>query len=289
MVIKYLDKIYTFLVINKEASFSKASKILGISQPAVTQQIRILENFLGVTLFERKKNGVILTKDGQNFLTIAKEFEKFLDDFENKIDKFKNYDSPFLIGASPTVGNYNLPECIKYYKTLINKEINLIIKSNDALFEDVANSVIDMAFVTKKKDNGLEYVEWIEDELVVFSNKPLPSTIELEDLKNYKMICREPNSSTREFIKKVFEANEFECDTLNIISLVHNSTALKYTVMNASDQVVSIISKMVIKEELRDKKLFAAKIKGMNLKRKTYVVYKEKTKDIDAILNFIKS
>ncbi len=289
MVIKYLDKIYTFLVINKEASFSKASKILGISQPAVTQQIRILENFLGVTLFERKKNGVILTKDGQNFLTIAKEFEKFLDDFENKIDKFKNYDSPFLIGASPTVGNYNLPECIKYYKTLINKEINLIIKSNDALFEDVANSVIDMAFVTKKKDNGLEYVEWIEDELVVFSNKPLPSTLELEDLKNYKMICREPNSSTREFIKKVFEANEFECETLNIISLVHNSTALKYTVMNANDQVVSIISKMVIKEELRDKKLYAAKIKGMNLKRKTYVVYKEKTKDIDAILNFIKS
>ncbi|NPA88210.1 LysR family transcriptional regulator [Caminibacter pacificus] len=289
MVIKYLDKIYTFLVINKEASFSKASKILGISQPAVTQQIRILENFLGVTLFERKKNGVILTKDGQNFLTIAKEFEKFLEDFENKIDKFKNLDSPFLIGASPTVGNYNLPECIKYYKTLINKEINLIIKSNDALFEDVANSAIDMAFVTKKKKNGLNYVEWIEDELVVFSNKPLPSTIELEDLKNYKMICREPNSSTREFIKNVFEAQEFECDTLNIISLVHNSTALKYTVMNANDQVVSIISKMVIKEELRDKKLFAAKIKGMNLKRKTYVVYKEKTKDIEAILNFIKS
>jgi len=289
MVIKYLDKIYTFLVINKEASFSKASKILGISQPAVTQQIRILENFLGVTLFERKKNGVILTKDGQNFLNIAKEFEKFLEDFENKIDKFKNYDSPFLIGASPTVGNYNLPECIKYYKTLINKEINLIIKSNDALFEDVANSVIDMAFVTKKKDNGLNYVEWIEDELVVFSNKPLPSTIELEDLKEYKMICREPNSSTREFIKNVFEAKEFECDTLNIISLVHNSTALKYTVMNANDQVVSIISKMVIKEELRDKKLYAAKIKGMNLKRKTYVVYKEKTKDIEAILNFIKS
>ncbi len=289
MVIKYLDKIYTFLIINKEASFSKASKILGISQPAVTQQIRILENFLGVTLFERKKNGVILTKDGQNFLTIAKEFEKFLEDFENKIDKFKNLDSPFLIGASPTVGNYNLPECIKYYKTLINKEINLIIKSNDALFEDVANSAIDMAFVTKKKKNGLNYVEWIEDELVVFSNKPLPSTIELEDLKNYKMICREPNSSTREFIKNVFEAQEFECDTLNIISLVHNSTALKYTVMNASDQVVSIISKMVIKEELREKKLFAAKIKGMNLKRKTYVVYKEKTKDIEAILNFIKS
>lgn len=59
--------------------------------------------------------------------------------------------------------------------------------------------------------------------------------------------------------------------------------------MSSSEQVVSIISKMVIKDELRDKKLFMAKIKGMNLKRKTYIVYKEKTKDIEAILNFVKN
>ncbi len=289
MVIKYLDKIYTFLVINRESSFSKASKILGISQPAVTQQIRILENFLGVSLFERKKNGVILTKEGQNFLKIALEFEEFLKEFDTKVNKFKNVDTPFLIGASPTVGNYNLPECIKYFKTLINKEINLIIKSNDSLFEDIKNSAIDMAFVTKKKNNGLNYVEWLEDELVVFSNKPLPPTIEMEDLKNYKMICREPDSSTRDFIKKVFEENKFECDVLNILSVVHNSTALKFTVMNAPEQVVSIISKMVIKDELKEKKLFASKIKGINLKRKTYIVFKEKTKDIEAILSFIRS
>ena len=289
MVIKYLDKIYTFLVINRESSFSKASRALGISQPAVTQQIRILENYLGVTLFERKKNGVILTKEGQTFLIYAKEFEKFLSGFEKKLEEFRNADTPFLIGASPTVGNYNLPECIKYFKSLINKEINLVIKSNDALFEDVEKKAVDMAFVTKKKNNALHYVEWIEDELVVFSNKPLPPSIELEDLKNYNMICREPDSSTREFIKKSFEEQEFACDTLNVISVVHNSTALKYTVMSASEQVVSIISKMVIKDELKDKKLFMSKIKGLDLKRKTYIIYKELTKDIEAIVNFVKS
>ena len=289
MLTKYLDKIYTFLVINKELSFSKASKILGISQPAVTQQIRILEKYLGVNLFERKKNGVMLTKEGQNFLKIAKNFEKFLDDFEIKIDKFKNLDMPFIIGASPTVGNYNLPECIKYYKNLINKDINLVIKSNDELIEDVKNSVIDMAFVTKKKENDLIYKEWIEDELVVFSNKPLPTSIELEDLKNYNIICREANSSTREFIKKTFQKHNFDCDNLNIVSVVHNSTALKYTVLNSTEQVVSIISKMVIKEELKNKKLFFTKLKNVDLKRKTYIAYKNLTKDIDALLNFINS
>ncbi len=289
MVIKYLDKIYTFLVINKESSFSKASKALGISQPAVTQQIRILEDYLGVSLFERKKNGVILTKEGQTFLIHAKEFEKFISGFEKKLEEFRNADTPFLIGASPTVGNYNLPECIKYFKSLINREINLVIKNNDALFEDVRKEAVDMAFVTKKVNNDLNYMEWIKDELVVFSNKPLPLSINLEDLKNFKLICREPDSSTREFIKAVLEEKEFECDMLNVISVVHNSTALKYTVMSSAEQVVSIISKMVIKDELRDKKLFMSRIKGMNLKRQTYIVYKEKTKDVKAILNFVKN
>jgi len=289
MITKYLDKIHTFLIINKEESFSKASKILGISQPAVTQQIRILENFLGVNLFERKKNGVLLTNHGRNFLKIAKEFEKFLGDFERKVEKFKNLDLPFTIGASPTVGSYNLPECIKYYKNLINKDINLVIKSNDELLDLVEKGGIDLAFVTKRKNNDLNYEEWIDDELVVFSNKPLPPTIELKDLYDYKIICREDNSSTREFIKKVFEKNDFKCENLNIVSVVHNSTALKYTILNSSEQVVSIISKMVIKEELKDNKLFSAKIKGLNLKRKTYIAYKNKTKDIEAILNFVNS
>lgn len=289
MITKYLDKIHTFLIINKELSFSKASKILGISQPAVTQQIRILEKYLGVTLFERKKNGVMLTKDGQNFLKIAKEFENFLDGFEKKIEKFKNLDMPFVIGASPTLGSYNLPECIKYYKNLINKDMNLVIKSNAALLEDIKNSVIDLGFVTKKIDNGLEYAQWMDDELVVFSNKPIPRSIDLEDLKKYKIICRESNSSTREFIKKVFEKEGFNCDSLNVVSIVHNSTALKYTVKNSSEQVVSIISKMVIKDELKEEKLFWAKIKGLNLKRKAYMAFKAKTKEIEAIVNFINS
>jgi DNA-binding transcriptional LysR family regulator len=288
MNIKYLDKIYTFLIIHRESSFSRASKVLGISQPAVTQQIRILEDYLGVNLFERKKTGVILTKEGERFLEYAKELEEFLKKFEMKLKKFKNVDTPFLIGASPTIGNYNLPGCIKYFKSLINKDIDLIIKSNNELLEDVEAKKLDLVFVTKtKKNSSIFYQEWLEDELVVFSNKPLPKYIELDELKNYKMICRESNSSTREFIKKVFAEKNFDCDNLNIVSVVHNSTALKYTVLNSNEQVVSIISKSVIKDEVKNKKLFISKIKEVKLKRTVYIAYKEKTKDIESILNFV--
>lgn len=287
-MVKYLDKIYTFLMVYRECSFSKASKKLGISQPAVTQQIRILEEYLGVPLFQRKKNGVTLTKEGQEFLEIVKDFEKFLKEFEKKLEKFRDGDKPVLIGASPTLGNYFLPECIKYFKTLTDKDINLIIKSNDELYEDVFNDKLDLAFVTKYKDI-LEKIEWKKDELVVFSNKPLPSTIEAKDLLNYKLVCREKNSSTRDFIKKILSDKGLNCDNLNIVSVVHNATALKNIVLNSSEQVVSIISKTAIKDDLKSKKLFLAKIKGVDLHRQTYMIYKHLNKDIEAIISFIRS
>lgn len=66
-MINEFNKIYTFMAIVKERSFSKASQILGISQPAVTLQIKKLEEMLGATLIMRKKNGIILTKEGEKF------------------------------------------------------------------------------------------------------------------------------------------------------------------------------------------------------------------------------
>jgi DNA-binding transcriptional LysR family regulator len=288
MLIKYLDKIYTFLIINKENSFSKASRVLGISQPAVTQQIRNLENFLGVTLFERRKKGVILTKEGQNFLNYAKEFEKFLNNLDKKLYDFMHSDSPFLIGASQTIGTYVLPSYIKYFKNLINKDINLIIKNNDEIIDDIKKGFLDIGFVTKKNIE-VNLAKWKEDELVVFSNKPLPRVLELDDLREYKIICREENSSTREFIREQFDRFNLNCDDLNVVSIVHNSTALKYTILNSNEQFVSIISKVVIEEKLKTKRLYFSKLKGVSLKRKIYIAYKDESSEIQALINFLKN
>jgi len=288
MLIKHLDKIYTFLIINKENSFSKASRVLGISQPAVTQQIRNLENFLGVTLFERRKKGVILTKEGQNFLNYAKEFEKFLNNLDKKLYDFMHSDSPFLIGASQTIGTYVLPSYIKYFKNLINKDINLIIKNNDEIIDDIKKGFLDIGFVTKKNIE-VNLAKWKEDELVVFSNKPLPRVLELDDLREYKIICREENSSTREFIREQFDRFNLNCDDLNVVSIVHNSTALKYTILNSNEQFVSIISKVVIEEKLKTKRLYFSKLKGVSLKRKIYIAYKDESSEIQALINFLKN
>ncbi|MRJ06513.1 MAG: LysR family transcriptional regulator [Epsilonproteobacteria bacterium] len=287
MLIKHLEKIYTFLMVSRLKSFSQASKRMGISQPAVTQQIKVLENFLNVKLFERRKKGITLTKDGKRFYEIAVKFEQFLHKFETELQEFHQKESPFLIGASFTVGNYYLPECIPYFRELLGRDVHLIIKDNHSILKEVEKGALDVAFTTKQPRGELNYHIWKQDELVVFSNKPLPPTLEPQKLQEYPMICRESKSATRQLIKKIFEEKGIDCDRFQIVGEVHNSTALKNTILNSSRQLVSIISQAVIGDELRNKRLFKTKLEGIQLRRPIYFVYQELTPQTEGILKFI--
>jgi len=75
-MLKDFAKLQTFLMVIKEKSFSKASAKLGISQPAVTQQIKFIEDYLDTKIVDRKKNGILLTKEGEDLYRIAQRLEK---------------------------------------------------------------------------------------------------------------------------------------------------------------------------------------------------------------------
>jgi DNA-binding transcriptional LysR family regulator len=291
-VLKHIDKIQTFLIVYKTKSFSKASKEMGVSQPAVTQQIKQLEEYLDISLIERKKSGIILTKEGKYFLEIANELKKIVDKIEIKVNQFKNKQFPFVLGATPTIGNYVLPTYLQYIQLLSNKDINLNIDNNKMLCEGVKNGDLDLAFTTKKfDDDSLVFTEWMEDELTVFSNQQIPSSLDFESLKKYQFVCKQENSSTREALKESFLDSGYDCRDLNIISTLNNSTAIKNMLLQSSNKLLSVISKNVIKDELKNKTLFATKIKNLNLNRTIYIVnskYRE-DKDLATIKNYLLS
>lgn len=83
-------KLETFLTVVREKSFSKASAKLGISQPAVTQQMKFIEDYLDVQIVDRKKNGIKLTKEGQILHGIALKIEKCVNSAEKEL--LKNYE-----------------------------------------------------------------------------------------------------------------------------------------------------------------------------------------------------
>ena len=71
-----------------------------------------------------------------------------------------------------------------------------------------------------------------EDELVVFSNQPIPKQLKVEDLYEFDWICRDENSHTRKLTAEAFEELGVDCSSFNVIGVVASPTAIKETIMH---------------------------------------------------------
>ncbi len=292
-MLKDFAKLGTFLTVVKERSFSKASKKLGISQPAVTQQIKWLEDYLDSRIVERKKNGITLTKTGEELYKIALRLDKCVSSVEKEIIHIMNKELTFIIGSSFTIGNYVLPSFLNDIKEAINNDVLIQVDLTEKILRKLLDKKIDIAMIESPIFlDGIIYREWLEDEFVLFSNQPLPKVVRPEMLKEFNWICREEESHTRRVIAEAFEDANLECKAFNIATTVTSPTAVVQTVLRApkeGKQTVAIISKYTINDELENGKLYAAKIKGLEFKRSFYLAYlKERKHDafIDKVVSF---
>jgi len=296
-MLKDFAKLETFLTVIRERSFSKASAKLGISQPAVTQQIKFIEKYLDCKIIERKKNGVVLTKEGEDLYRIALRLEKCINNAERDLIKIINKEITFRIGASFTIGNFIIPgKCLNNIKKVIQNDVQVKVEVSRQVIDDILDKQIDLGLIESPVfEDDVVYREWLEDELVVFSNQPLPRTLKPEDLKNFRWICRDEASHTRRMVKDVFEEIGIECKNLDVLYEVDSSATLKATILKADKQdgeppVVSFISHVAITDELERGELFEARIRGHRIKRKLYIAYsKERKHDafIENVVNYL--
>ena len=96
-----------FYYVAKEGSISASANVLFISQPAITFQIKKLEEQLGVSLFTRTKHGMILTDEGKVLFEYVKNGIENISNGENALSNLKNLDSGTIrIGVSTTICRY---------------------------------------------------------------------------------------------------------------------------------------------------------------------------------------
>ena len=295
-MLKDFVKMETFLTVARERSFSKASAKLGISQPAVTQQIKYIENYLESKIIDRKKNGIKLTAEGEELYKIVTQLEKSIISLEKDIFKIIKKEMTFRLAASYTIGSYVVPgECLNSISESIGNDVTLSIDTTDKIVEGLKDRKFDVGLIESPLfDDDLIYREWFDDELVIFSNTPLPKTVNTEELYEYKWVCREEGSHTRKLISEVFEELGVSCKSFNVLSEVSNTTASLQSVKRAkknSDQpVVSVISKHAIADEVARGELFESRIYGFTMSRKFYIIYTKDNKNnvfIDNVVNYI--
>ncbi len=295
-MLKDFIKLETFLTVARERSFSKASAKLGISQPAVTQQIKFIEKYLGCKIIERKKNGIKLTGEGEELYRIATRLEKEIHSSEKDILKIINKQMTFRLGASYTIGTYVIPgECLNDMSKAINNDVNLSIDVSDTIVQKLKERKLDVGLIESPvMDHDLIYREWLEDELVLVSNVPIPKIVKTEELYEYRWICREESSHTRQVVSEVFEELGVSCKSFDVISEVSNTTAVLQTIKKSKKDpakpVVSIISKHAIADEVAAGKLFEARLRGYTMIRKFYIVYSKENKHnayVDNVVDYI--
>ena len=285
-----------FRALAKEKSFSGAGKLLYLTQPAISHQIRVLEEYLGTRLFERKKREVSLTKQGMILLKYSEQIFSLYEQAEKEIaDLVKTFRGRLRIGASTTIGQYLIPKIVGEFKERFgNIEIFLInANTKDIAIKLLADS-IDLGLVEGPVEERDILVEkFIEDELVVITSTKHPfakkKSIDKSELLKEPLIIREEGSGTRNIIEERLKEAKVSLSPLKIKMELGSSESIKAAV--EAGLGVAIISKWAILKEKKLHTLKSCSLTDVNLIRYFSIITNQKrfkTKPMEEFLKFLK-
>jgi DNA-binding transcriptional LysR family regulator len=190
-----LDLYRIFYVVATNGSISKAADNLFISQPAVTFQIKNLEDQLGISLFVRTKHGVVLTDEGKILYDYVKKVIEIITNGENALTNLKNLDSGLLrIGASTTVSRHVLMPYLEcFHEKYPNIDIQIVNNLTDNLIKDLFNFNLDILILnlpmTENKDLRIIPIMDVQD--IFVGNRKyydlINGEIKLQDLNEYPL------------------------------------------------------------------------------------------------------
>lgn len=205
-------RLKVFHTVARLLNFTKAADALHMTQPAVTFQIRQLEEYFNTRLFDRTHNRVSLTEAGQRVYTYADRIFELYDEMENAIREMTGDVSGVVtLGASTTIAEYMLPFLLGDFKSQ-NPDVNIRLKvsNTEGIVSMVENNIIDLGIVEASVNNkNLQVDECRMDKLVAIMppNHPLASldSVTPQQLVPYPFICREEGSGTREVITEYLQ------------------------------------------------------------------------------------
>lgn len=194
-----LRQLRYFLAVADRLHFARAAESLHISQPSLSQQIRALEEELGVVLFERSKRHVALTPDGEALLPYARKLVALADDAEEEFAERSGLRRGHVrLGATPTLGAHLLPRVIGgFFEKYPGLELTIVEDGSDRLARELDQGVIDLALLVEDQStHGSAFELLLEEEIVVAVPAGHPAAdgraVRLADLKAEKFIlCRE--------------------------------------------------------------------------------------------------
>ncbi len=249
-------RLQVFHTVARLLSFTKAAESLHMTQPAVTFQVRQLEEYFNTRLFDRTHNRISLTAAGERVYEYAAQIFDLYAKMDNTVrDMTGEISGVLIIGASTTIAEYMLPALLgDFNKKYPDVNVHLKVSNSDGIVSMVENNDIDLGVVEAPVMNKNLVVENCRNDrlvAVVYPAHELASKkkVMVQDLVTQPYIAREEGSGTREVIEEYLAGTGMKPADLSVTMELGSPEAIKGAV--EAGMGISIVSEVTIHKELQ--------------------------------------
>ncbi len=249
-------RLQVFHTVAKVMSFTKAAETLHMTQPAVTFQVKQLEDFFNTRLFDRTHNKITLTDAGKVVYDYSDQILELYEKMNSDVREMTGeVTGTLVIGASTTIAEYMLPSLLGAFKKQYDDvNIRLQVGNTDAIISMVENNMIDLGLVEAPVHNkNLEVDVCRIDEMQLICPKTHPlakrNKVTVEDFRKYGYITREEGSGSRTVIDSYIREQGLTYSDLKVVMELGSPEAVKMAV--ESDVGIAIVSRSTLAKELK--------------------------------------
>jgi DNA-binding transcriptional LysR family regulator len=247
-------RLQVFHAVAKQSSFTKAADTLFMTQPAVTFQIKQLEEHFNTRLFDRGHGKISLTPAGEVVLDYAERILSLSAELDTRISELTGeIQGLLLIGASMTIAEFMLPRILGEFKVAYPAvKARLTVANSETIEHGVAAHSLDIGLIEAPSHlPSLSTEECCEDELQVVCAPGHPlaklKAVTPKQLLQHAYISREPGSGTREVTDSYFRDAGFAPDDLTSVMELGSPDAIKGVVETGLG--FAIMSKVIVAKE----------------------------------------
>ena len=271
----HLNQLWVFYHVAKHRSFSQAAEALFLSQPSVSNQVKLLEDAYGLRLFERSGRTIRLTDAGGALYSYAEKIFALAKEADSVIEEIKGMEAGGIkISASNTLGAYYLPDIIDLFR---RKHPRVEIQMDAGYTENVVESVLtfksDLGMIGRSVTHpNIVVTPLWEEELVLIVPPDHPfarlRTIGISQLQDQPFIMSEKGSGVRAITEELLSGKG---PSPRVVMELGENEAIKRAV--ASGLGITLISATVAKRELVAGLLRAVRLSGARIMRQFSIIY----------------
>jgi DNA-binding transcriptional LysR family regulator len=272
-------RVVVFRAVAEQLSFRKAAEELYLTQPAVSLQIKALEEDLGVQLFDRTGAHIALTAAGKILLECSAQVNSLLLQAEQDIARLSGeHAGQLALGASTTIAQYVLPRLLGEFRREHPRVYPTLISGNtEHIVDAVKQQKIELGFIEgPARSRDVKTEPFLEDELVLIASTAHEwaerNSVSCAEIAAGPLLMRERGSGTRHVIELALERQGVKRNSLHIVMELDSTEAIKSAV--EAGLGIGFVSRWAIAKDLRLNNSFRIiAVEGLQIEREFLVAY----------------